>query len=307
LRRPEHQSVAAVPPSLRAIPGVVGVGFGLKECAGTVTDVLAWRVYVGEKRPLDRVRPEELVPASAHGRPTDVVEKIATRSASGVTLAPASPGARIANSLGIPGTLGCLAVTLHDRRAVLLTNHHVLFGGGAPEDAPVWLVDGPQGAPSFRELGRSLYGKRGIVAFGGVDHHVDCAVASADLAGRRRRRWRRRRKLSVGVAAPDDRVTKTGGATGTTAGIVVDIAYPDVAVLDGRTQHAPQQILAHPDGDGPFSAEGDSGAILRTERGTAVGLLWGVNHRGESVCCHIGPVLEVLNIGALTGTTRVGG
>jgi endonuclease G len=284
---------------LASLPGVLGVGFGLKERRGVLTGVSAWRVYVRTKRPADGLSSTELVPSTVDGFATDVVEKLVTRPTAGASLAAPASGARIANSRGVPGTLGCLAVTLHDGRPVLLTNHHVLFGGGAPESEPVWLVDGVEAAPSFRELGCSLYGKRGVVAFGGVRHHVDCAVGSIDGAGGLGRRSRLRPEQVTEAAAPGDRVTKTGGATGTTAGIVVDVAYPDMAFVEGRAQQAPQQILVRPAGEGPFSADGDSGAILRNGSGGAVGLVWGMNHRGESVACHIGPVLEVLNIRAV--------
>src|SRR5947209_8880396 len=37
------------------------------------------------------------------------------------------PGVRIVNARGAPGTLGCLAFTLHDQHLVMLTTHHLLF------------------------------------------------------------------------------------------------------------------------------------------------------------------------------------
>ena len=47
----EWAATAPDPPAaLRAIAGVLGVGFGLKEVGGALTPVPAWRVYVGHKQ-----------------------------------------------------------------------------------------------------------------------------------------------------------------------------------------------------------------------------------------------------------------
>lgn len=303
--RPPDAAAASgpdAPPALLALPGVVGVGFGLKETGGRATATVAWRVYVREKSPRALLAPAERVPPTVGGVPTDVVVKAASAPTAAQAAAPPAAGARIANSRGVPGTLGCVAVARHDGSAVLLTNHHVLFGAGAAERDPVWLVEDREGILSFREVGRSLYGRLGTVRHLGAEHYVDCAVGT--LAGLSPVPQRRLRLADLPPGdeevppAPGDRVRKTGWATGTTEGVVVDVAYPDVALVEGRAYPAPRQLLVRPaeGAAGPFSAEGDSGAVLRDEGGRAVGLLWGVNHRGESVACHIGPVLEVLGI-----------
>jgi hypothetical protein len=95
-------------------------------------------------------------------------------------------------------------------------------------------------------------------------------------------------------------VTKCGAATGTTTGVVVSVDYADVAWIEGRPQAASRQLLVRSLGDeGPFSAAGDSGALVVNASGKAVGLLWGANSRGEGVACPIAPVLHAMNI-ALT-------
>jgi hypothetical protein len=89
---------------------------------------------------------------------------------------------------------------------------------------------------------------------------------------------------------------KTGGATGLTEGIVVDVARTERARASGRSHDAPGQIAVRSRTPGrAFSAYGDSGAALRTADGAVVGLLWGRNARGESVACPIAPVLWVLH------------
>jgi hypothetical protein len=59
---------------------------------------------------------------------------------------PAISNNKIINAKGIPGTLGCFARTRHDARLVVVSSWHVLFGCGARESDPVWLLDEPHGA-----------------------------------------------------------------------------------------------------------------------------------------------------------------
>ena len=84
-------------------------------------------------------------------------------------------GARIANARGTPGTLGCFALTLDDRKPVLLTSEHVLFGAGGREQEPVSLVNG---APT--RVARARHGRRGVVRHASNDVYVDCATAELD-------------------------------------------------------------------------------------------------------------------------------
>lgn len=195
-------------------------------------------------------------------------------------------GARITSSTGVPGTLGCLAHTLHDNQPVLLSTWHVLFGNGAREGDAVWLVNESNGERTYSPLGHSLYGKLGRVRFGDEDHYIDCAVSSclfapgdpclSDLDGH-------------DTARVGDLVTKTGAATGTTTGIIITINYSEPA-------GGPNQILIKPVDNGAFAAEGDSGSIILSDSKKALGLLWGTNTRGEGVACPIAPVLHAMNI-----------
>ncbi|HKZ14721.1 MAG TPA: trypsin-like peptidase domain-containing protein [Solirubrobacterales bacterium] len=216
-----------------------------------------------------------------------------------------APVARIANARGVPGTVGGL-VTAPGDGAMLLTSHHVLFGAGAEAGEPVWSVGEGEDEPDFRRVGVALRGRLGTVIYMGAEHHVDCALVALDRASRRASRQRALRLASPRPPRPGDRVFKLGGATGATEGVVVDVEYPAVAELHGRTHAAPRQILVGAlDGAGPFSAPGDSGAALRDVDGAAVGLLWGATDRGESLACHIGPVLDCLGV-LLTRPRRAG-
>lgn len=59
---------------LRTLPGVHAVGIGKKVVAGKPNDELSIVVFLVEKKPLDRLPPEEVIPAEIDGVLTDVVE-----------------------------------------------------------------------------------------------------------------------------------------------------------------------------------------------------------------------------------------
>jgi hypothetical protein len=196
--------------------------------------------------------------------------------------------------------MSCIAHNTHDGRAVLLSTHHVIFGEGAAKGSALSVVEIVDGRHVFHPIGRSLYGKLGILRFDNDDYYVDCAVASCE-----RPDLLHDKTVCAGSAFPatfagfsrakiGSRVTKIGAATGITTGIVVDLNYSDT--LSRRT-HTPKQILIRPtEGYSAFSAEGDSGALIIDDANQVVGLLWGTNCRGEGVACHIAPVLLAMNI-----------
>lgn len=206
---------------------------------------------------------------------------------------------RITNSRGIPGTLGCLARTAHQHRPVFLTSCHVLFAAGATRHEPVWQVHESAGLRNYLRLGNALQGKRGVVRYRGDDYFVDCAIGTLDLP------------LDLGWSpVPDapiapkrgDHVWKSGAATGTTTGIIVDSSYwcsTDAGTALNSRMHdlAPRQLLIRSnDQQRPFVEEGDSGALIWNEDDAPIGLLWGTTVAAEGVACPIDPVLHALNI-----------
>lgn len=211
-------------------------------------------------------------------------------------------GARIVNARGVPGTLGLVAIVPHEGTVVLVSSHHVVFGAGASAAEPIWLIE-TIGADQhvFRRLGRSVYGKQGTVPYRLLSYHVDCAIATLEWSGLLAPRARVGSDPAAGIAEPPLPgmvVTKTGAVTGTTKGVIVDVAYRgEVSTGGGRVRAAVRQILVRSVEEGEaFSAEGDSGAVLADASGGAVGLLWGANHRGEGIACHIRPVLKELGV-----------
>jgi len=67
-QRPEAEA------ELKRFAGVVGVGVGVRERGGRLTDELVLRVYVEKKKPKYDLAPDKLIPATWRGVPTDVLE-----------------------------------------------------------------------------------------------------------------------------------------------------------------------------------------------------------------------------------------
>jgi hypothetical protein len=57
---------------LMQIPNVVGVGIGLREREGELTDEPVIVVSVVEKSPMSQIDPQELIPSELDGVPVDV-------------------------------------------------------------------------------------------------------------------------------------------------------------------------------------------------------------------------------------------
>ncbi len=112
---------------LSKIPGVVRVGYGLKETAGKlVTGRAVYRVYVRRKRPLDQISVDERIPPEIDGVATDVLfaddKRDHTKTPS---IAPGDMITRfIPNDFQASGTLGLIVRRGSDR--FVLTNDHVL-------------------------------------------------------------------------------------------------------------------------------------------------------------------------------------
>lgn len=131
---------ARVEAELMKIPGVVGVGFGLKEVDGKTTDQVAFRVYVQEKRPKAEIPPAELIPETIGGYPTDVllvVEHELLHCQDTAHHSPLIGGISITNFKGgagaTAGTLGFFATingVAGPENVVLISNNHVLASNG---------------------------------------------------------------------------------------------------------------------------------------------------------------------------------
>ena len=263
---------------------VLGWGLGLKEVGSCLTRTIARRAYVERKIALADLPPGDRVPAFLGGMPTDVVERSLSQIARYGNKSLAG-GMRLVNARGVPGTLSCLAWCRATKARVLVGNWHVLFGQGASAGDRVFLVRTERSRLSYTTIGRTRRGLLGTTLHDGLKFHVDLAIATYELdpgfgttdtasgtaASPRALAW----------TYPGAVVGKYGAGSGATTGIVVDIAYPDVAVIDGHPLLAPRQILVRSAGGAGskcFAQSGDSGALLfrfrRSSDGPLVGKQW---------------------------------
>ncbi|MEU7867122.1 hypothetical protein [Dactylosporangium sp. NPDC049140] len=67
-----YAAAARAAEALRRIPGVTGVGVGPKRVGGVAQPVNAIQVFVERKRPLSELSPDEVIPATVEGYPTNV-------------------------------------------------------------------------------------------------------------------------------------------------------------------------------------------------------------------------------------------
>ena len=210
---------------------------------------------------------------------------------------------RIASAQGTPGTAGPVVMNAQGHRFVL-SNHHVVFGGGARVDDPVWALPEECDEPAERgaiRLGRAQPGVIGRVPAGAPSCFVDCALVELEDSSQHppwlRSALRATQPDECALAAPGMCVVKSGAATGYTAGIVVDVAYADHPFIDGQWWTAPGQLLIDPrDAELNFSGPGDSGAAVLDEHRRIVGLLWGSNVNGQGIACPIAPVFSCLGV-----------
>jgi hypothetical protein len=196
---------------------------------------------------------------------------------------------------GTPGTMACLTRDLTSKRLLFLTAGHLLCD--VCEGDPVWTTAEADASLGKAPFGFARWSKVGVVNHLGRDCFIDCAVgtvAADDVP-----------LLAVALGpAPQmgEAVFKWGQGSGGTHGTVIAVDHAVEHVLHGRSFRAPGQILVQPAITGaPFSALADSGALLYNAAEQAIGLLWGVNSRGEGLACPLDAVIATLGITLETG------
>lgn len=290
----QYQKVAK---RLEHLPNMSGLGFGLKERNGKLTQEMSWRIYVSQKIPEQLLLPEDRIPSELYGMQTDVIARRNTHQTKGIKV---HPGELIANSKGVPGTLGCLVRKRDENIWYLLTNAHVLSGQKALIGEPIWLIDyQPDGTYQCHLIGKTIQMEIGIIMYKGGRYFIDCALGQLESGTQTSHRFASSVLDMDGTDIPNigEKVIKIGAGSGLTHGIITDICYPDHAYINRKSFEAPNQILIAPAQPGDiFSRAGDSGSIILNEANKAIGLLWGSNAKGEGIACHITPVLKALDI-----------
>jgi hypothetical protein len=194
---------------MKKIPGVVGVGYGFKSTAGSLTDEVGFIVYVKEKKDKSQLQPEEIVPPRFKDVLTDVLtvpelrrfdcqdHTVHSPLLSGITVSNLKT-----NADGLPGggTLGFLATINgssdpHD--VVLVSNAHVLMANGARlgdtiyqpplvQKEGTWVLDPQQNAssnPAGNVTNIGLEGNHPYAYPGEAqqNYYVDCAAAKINI------------------------------------------------------------------------------------------------------------------------------
>lgn len=300
-------------------PNVVGVGIGMKWTGGQPTGRPAVLVLVDQKIDAAGLPTSSLVPAAVAGTPTDVVAigdvvagyaGDALDTVAAQTLAtrqrPARPGYSVGHVDVTAGTIGAAVYDLQPGglgvppRYYLLSNNHVLAntnaarigdpvlqpgrydGGALPGDligrlsryVPITLEPAVP-----RALHRNLVDAAvAEVAFSDLDRNP---YWISGIAG-----WRPRGLTAVGQV-----VQKTGRTTNYTTGrIIATNATIDVAYNGGRIGRFLDQVVTT-----PMSAGGDSGSLVSTLDGVAMGLLF-AGSAASTIICHIEYVRALLRV-----------
>jgi hypothetical protein len=289
--------------------GVVGYGIGKKITGGQVTNDLALKIYVKEKKPLAELAapaPKSLeLPGIAGSVPTDVeaigelqLELLIDR------LRPTVPGFGVGHPDVTVGTFGCLVQKQNDGDGLyILSNSHVLANSG------LGTAGDPIVQPGKRDGGMAPADILAELAewspfqftSGTFPNRVDAAIAKV-LAPDQVKSAIRRIGVPKGVSRYVRRgmhVQKTGRTTDYTTGVIKDVNFraaltyekPDGSL--GRVGFRDQVLCTR------YTAGGDSGSAVLNMQGKIVGLHFAGSEM-TSVFNRITYVLDALQIQIVT-------
>jgi len=212
------------------------------------------------------------------------------------TLAGLRIGAAVGHGATSPGTLGAFARDRQSRALGILSNNHVLAAAnrGRPGDAIKMDLNGTitnigklERAIPLKEVGET------DAAFALLSYDPEDATtitAQIKLTG------------ATVLAKKDLQVWKRGSATGARSGLVRYAELPDIKVDYGTIISTFHGLIGiEPDGDAAFSESGDSGSLVVTSDGDALGLIIGGSSldpefAGLTLVTPIRPVLGLLDI-----------
>lgn len=304
-RQKELQAVyPEVNRELLKIPGVLRVGIGVKEIAGESTGEIVFRVYVADKK--SDLSTNQRVPKKIKGFKTDVVvEQPDTPEEDTSKYRPVKPGTQIeADGVGGFGTIGCIGTLTSDGSAILLSNHHVLYGTSGKDGTE-------SGQPTYcksccctcNDIAVNLHGIR--------SGHLDCAIAQMKPGIQADARIKEIGFITgIANALVTEAVKKRGRTTELTIGTVTDLR------LDGTGLKILEVEVKKNNGNDRFSRPGDSGSALLNSANQIIGLHKSGNNgddviAGNFVSRSVG-IQEVLDAMTAAGfpftiTTGVGG
>jgi hypothetical protein len=236
---------------LLKIPGVVSVSVGYKQTGRDLTDQLALRVYVQQKKKPEQIPAGESIPAEINGLPTDVIERYIPVKLSKGGTRPLVGGIKLSdyNDLqpGSSGTLGCMAKRASDGKHVVLSCQHVLHSTGtkaSPENVASHIVRQPErkdccGFYYENIVGPILAGMEDNYSYtvGGqaLEFYVDCAYGlinsdvhsgnTIDKIGTIQGTEDLSSFVANNQVPPNYQVRKMGMRTGLTSGTIEEVSH----------------------------------------------------------------------------------
>lgn len=282
-----YETLSRVQDEWLSFPGVTAVDLGFKWTEGEMTQTLAIRVHVNEKRPLDEIPEEQLLPKEIDGIPVDVIEATYGIQALnqpeniGLEAAAGNRGGRFEEipagvSIGSPnvtaGTLGAKVFDADTEEPLILSNWHILAGvPTAGAGLPIWqpgaLDGGRNNANTFALLERFVLGPHDAAV---ARLTGDRPVTTASYEGHPIEDAKMPR---LGMT-----IHKSGRTTGFTEGFIDGVQMTvslNYGAAGTRTLSNVVHIVPVP-GSNPnleISAGGDSGAVwVDKASGKAVGL-----------------------------------
>lgn len=297
------------------IPGVLGVGFGLKEVGDQLTERRALRVYVEKKKPVEDLAEDEVIPSEFEGVPVDVLtiphgQPFGTPDTQqhspligGITITNLKTDA--AGQVGL-GTMGCFATidgVSGPENVVLLSNNHVLAGNGGAAGDTVYQPKLPGGTidPTYlgpvaknHDLGLKGHHNFTYPTESQEPYYVDCASAKLNIdisswcdcnCGVSYKNELREITTATGGAnsklegvaraVDGETVFKSGRKTGATKGTIAD---PLASIMFGTPAALIENVIVIAPTNPPnaaFADHGDSGSALINDQNDLVGLVFG--------------------------------
>ena len=290
--------------------GVTAVDLGFKWSAGRMSDQLAIRVHVANKKAEVELSAGQLFPKEIQGIPVDIIEATYAPQALVNSKAEAAIEGRgrrfdvipIGVSVGCrystAGTLGAKVIDLDGGQEMILSNWHVLAGRRDVESdlaiwQPGWIDGGTRDSNTIARLARWVLGP------------YDAAVAR--LTGERQvtsKTLEGRPVEDITEPRLGMQVWKSGRSSGYTEGFVdgikmtVPLSYGPIGVhtLSRVFRVVPMPGASYPE----ISVAGDSGSVwVDSQSGKAAGLHFAgeIGNTPEHALAHdIKPVLERLRV-----------
>ena len=336
-----QEEMLALRPEVEALmkkqyPGVISVALGYKVRNGKVTEELAYRIYVQEKKPLSQLQPQQVIPKEHHGVPTDVLTApvkveladptpCADRTqhstlVSGITIS----NMKVANNTIDLGTIGFFATFTGvdpPYNIALVTCVHVV--GTVKGDTiyqPSWST-APDGTIGAVSTGADVVGTILTPAPKGADKngnyvdaasvqlnicisswcHTNCGVSFANqVLGLAINNSNAIKDIRNAVLVGDV-VYKVGRITGRTVGKVNHVGS------DIEIQATSMQTADNCGGTLRFADQGDSGSALIDSNRNLVGLVYAINANNAALAyaCLLQPVLDALAVVPITENNPV--